>query len=87
MKILTDTLTNPQNGRFSRKSATSLYCFAMSFVCFVMDTLSRYQVKDIYFETFFWGGMAMLGVTVGEKLGKLAVAGNPVEKKEREAEA
>jgi hypothetical protein len=73
MKLLRDTLTNPNTGRFSRKSATALYCFTMSLACFVLDTLSSYQVKDVYFETFFWGGMAMLGVTVGEKLGSKVV--------------
>ena len=73
MKILKDTLRNPGNGKYSRKSATALFCFVMSLSCFVLDTVLSYEVKEFYFESFFWGGMAMLGVTVGEKLGQKAV--------------
>ena len=73
MRILKDTLTNPINGKFSRKSATALFCMMMSLACFVLDTLTAYQVKEVYFDSFFWGGMAMLGVTVGEKLGQRVV--------------
>ena len=70
-RLLRDTLLNPQTGRFSRKSITSLTFFSLSIVLASVDTFTEIQVKQHYFDAFMAVGQVTLGLTlVGKAIPK-----------------
>lgn len=66
MKILRDTLKNPQTGRYSRKSLTGLLCFSIATIM----TVASYVTGEVNMElvkVWLHIGEITLGITVVDK--------------------
>lgn len=68
MKLLRDTVKNPQTGKFSRKSVTALSFFAFAVILAGVDTFTELDVNTHYFDGFMTVAQLTLGLTVADKI-------------------
>lgn len=67
MKLFRETLTNPQTGRFSRKSLTSFTAFAIAIIMAMSHHFFGYDLNETVFGDFLLIGAGSLLLSSGEK--------------------
>lgn len=67
MRILKDTLTNPQTGRYSRKSVTAFASFTIAVIMALSHHFLGYQLNETVFAEFLLLGGGSIMLSSAEK--------------------
>jgi hypothetical protein len=67
MKLFRDPLTNPQTGRYSRKSVTAFVSFSLAVVMAISGHFFGYEINMSVFQSFLMLGGGSIMLSSAEK--------------------